>query len=81
MTGEDRCFRCHKSLGENPMGILLMYPGRDGTTPLYTLPRMYCNDCIASFYQWTAPQETKMQRALRLSRENSEYGSFEGMKE
>ena len=75
MTGVDICFRCRKSLGENPKGILLMYPSRDGTTPpLYILPRMYCHECIMSFYEWARPQETEMQRKLRLSRENSVYG-------
>lgn len=81
MISEDRCFRCRKSLGENPKGILLMYPGHDQWAPLYTLPRMYCSDCIKSFYQWSTPQETEMQRALRLSKENTGYGSFGGEKE
>lgn len=54
MTGTDSCFRCRKPLGENPKGIILMYPGREtGEAPLYTLPRMYCKSCIDSFYQWS----------------------------
>ena len=52
MSGVDRCFRCMHPLGENSQGILLMYPGRNGEGPLYTLPRMYCHDCIQSFYKW-----------------------------
>ena len=77
MTETDSCFRCRKPLGENPKGIILMYPGREtGEGPLYTLPRMYCKECINSFYQWSTMlrEETVMQRALRLSRENSHYG-------
>ena len=31
---------------------MLMYPGHDGYPPLYTLPRMYCHECIQSFYKW-----------------------------
>lgn len=50
----DNCFRCHKELGEGAQGILLMYRPRDPTeAPLYTLPRMYCKDCMQSFYKWT----------------------------
>lgn len=52
MIGIDRCYRCEKPLGELSQGILLMYPGHGGQAPLYTLPRMYCHDCIQSFYKW-----------------------------
>ena len=49
----DRCYRCERPLGEHPQGILLMYPAHDGYAPLYTLPRMYCYECIQSFYKWS----------------------------
>ena len=53
MTMTDLCFRCDKPLGEGAKGILLMYRPRDPTeAPLYTLPRMYCNKCMDSFYEW-----------------------------
>ena len=49
----DRCFRCDKPLGEGSLGILIMYRPRDPTdAPLYTLPRMYCHECMDSFYAW-----------------------------
>ena len=49
----DLCFRCDKPLDENAKGILLMYQPRDRTeAPLYTLPRMYCSECMKSFYEW-----------------------------
>jgi len=50
----DRCFRCEKPLGEGSLGILIMYRPRDPTdAPLYTLPRMYCHECMDSFYRWS----------------------------
>ena len=55
-----RCFRCSKPLGEFPVGILMMYPARkEDQKPLYTIPRMYCNDCLDSFYKWANGEETK----------------------
>lgn len=42
------------------MGILMMYPARkEDQKPLYTIPRMYCNDCLDSFYKWANGEETK----------------------
>ncbi len=47
------CFKC-KGPTDMPIGILLMYPGRDRTEgPFYTLPRFYCPDCMKEFYRWS----------------------------
>lgn len=50
----DRCSRCYEPLGKGIRRAIIIeyYPEDPTNPPLHTMPKMLCNKCMGSLFEW-----------------------------